>query len=238
MILIILLLIRAHIAGAVGRELKALTIQKFSVPRIFALDPDRNFDETHFTLFLIHSIPGEGYEGPVKIAEPVSRFDGDYVQIIHSNGGELGMLNSAGSADFYPNGGSDHPGCDFNALGAKLEYIKKVCNHARSWQFYQESVRDPKAFPAIRCTTYDGFLKNDDGDDCNRTVINYLGFGADPRLVLSIVPNNTRTTFKLYSLRSRYYLETNGNVFRLPRKMLGINHMIANITDLPIKEKI
>lgn len=156
------------------------------MPRIFALDPAGNLFERKKLISLTHSISGVGYEGHVYIdgVEPISRFDGDYVQVIHTNGGEFGMLNSAGSADFYPDGGSDHPGCNVDALGVKFEHYQKVCNHARSWHFYQESVRNPLAFPAVRCRTYDGFLENDEGDDCNRTNINYLGFGADPRLVL------------------------------------------------------
>lgn len=112
--------------------------------------------------------------------EPVSKFDGDYVQVIHSNGGEFGMLNSTGFADFYPNGGSDNPGCLVEATGTLFEQHQRMCNHARAWHFYQATVYDPNAFPAISCKSWDDFLRNDERN-CNRRIINFMGFGADPR---------------------------------------------------------
>lgn len=42
--------------------------------------------------------------------EPISRNDGDYVQIIHTCGGQLGMQFRIGTVDFYPDGGTNHPG--------------------------------------------------------------------------------------------------------------------------------
>lgn len=112
--------------------------------------------------------------------EPVSKSDGNYVQIIHSNGGEFGMLNSTGSADFYPNGGSHNPGCLVEATGTLFEHHQKFCNHARAWHFYQATVCKPTAFPAITCKSWDDFLRNDD-ENCYKKIINYMGFGADPR---------------------------------------------------------
>lgn len=37
--------------------------------------------------------------------EPISRNDGAYVQIIHTNVGQLGMQHRVGTIDFYPDGG-------------------------------------------------------------------------------------------------------------------------------------
>lgn len=42
--------------------------------------------------------------------EPLSKTDAAYVQVIHTNGGILGMQGQVGTADFYPNGGIRQPG--------------------------------------------------------------------------------------------------------------------------------
>lgn len=36
--------------------------------------------------------------------DSISSFDGKYVQIIHSNAGTLGIKESRGHVDFFPNG--------------------------------------------------------------------------------------------------------------------------------------
>uniref|UniRef100_A0A182QA29 Lipase domain-containing protein n=1 Tax=Anopheles farauti TaxID=69004 RepID=A0A182QA29_9DIPT len=46
--------------------------------------------------------------------EPRTRLastDAQYVEVIHTNGGTLGMYQPIGTADFYPNGGKHQPGC-------------------------------------------------------------------------------------------------------------------------------
>jgi hypothetical protein len=47
--------------------------------------------------------------------------DGDFVDIIHTNGGTLlhdqqGFLPPIGHIDFYPNGGQFQPGCTANQM--------------------------------------------------------------------------------------------------------------------------
>lgn len=43
----------------------------------------------------------------------LSKGDADFVDVIHTCGGALGLLDPVGDADFYPNGGTPmQPGCD------------------------------------------------------------------------------------------------------------------------------
>lgn len=40
--------------------------------------------------------------------------DASFVDVIHTSAGFLGQSTAQGHADFYPNGGSQQPGCDFS----------------------------------------------------------------------------------------------------------------------------
>lgn len=54
--------------------------------------------------------------GPLFCLRPESKrltkTDAERVMVIHTDGGILGMLEACGTVDFFPNGGSDQPGCD------------------------------------------------------------------------------------------------------------------------------
>jgi hypothetical protein len=53
------------------------------------------------------------------------------------------------------------------------------CNHSRAWQFFQASLRKPQGFPAIKCASYDDFLRIDKGGKCGRNDIIYMGLYAN-----------------------------------------------------------
>ncbi|XP_035775173.1 lipase member H-like [Anopheles albimanus] len=63
----------------------------------------------------VGSIVGLDPAGPLFFSgDPTGRLastDADYVEVIHTNGGILGMYDPIGTADFYPNGGKHQPGC-------------------------------------------------------------------------------------------------------------------------------
>lgn len=74
----------AHICGYAGRHYTSLT--NVLLPRITGLDPARPcFNE------------GEQLSG-------LQRGDASFVDIIHSNAGILGIKESRGDVDFFPNG--------------------------------------------------------------------------------------------------------------------------------------
>jgi hypothetical protein len=57
--------------------------------------------------------------------------DAVYVEAIHTDGGlnGLGVGTDVANADFYPNGGTNQPGC-----------LTGVCDHNRAWEFFAASV--------------------------------------------------------------------------------------------------
>lgn len=97
----------------------------------------------------------------------LDRSDADFVDVIHTDislFGGLGLRQRIGHVDFYPNGGTDNPGCE----GKLKEYLDNSestlianmqqflgCNHIRSYQFLTESIRNTKCpFMAITCPSF------------------------------------------------------------------------------------
>lgn len=94
----------AHISGYAGKN-----IQSGKIGVIVGLDP----------------------AGPLfSIDKPHKRLadtDADYVQIIHTDAGNLSVEEPIGHADFYPNGGNEQPGCSKgNAL---TSYLSEICSY-------------------------------------------------------------------------------------------------------------
>lgn len=179
-------------AGKVGRHLRKISNEKLMIPRIYALDPT-----------------GPGFEDNIiEGFEAISENDASYVQVIHSCAGFLGMQHKAGSADFYPNGGSHQPSCE---MGRQTNNFMESCDHSRAWQLYQESLKSPDAFPAIRCNSWDDFLFN---GTCEVNEVTYMGFGAHLKS------------------RGKFFLETNGNLFNFSKGFDGISSMRVNVSRL------
>ncbi|XP_063703705.1 pancreatic lipase-related protein 2-like [Culicoides brevitarsis] len=131
----------AQIAGFAG---KYLSFRGLKLPVIVGLDP---------------ALPGFK-----NSKEKLSSSDADYVEVIHTNSGELGFRVPMGTADFYPNfhkGLSRMPGC-----------VTASCSHAMSFKYFAASVLDPNAFKAYKCESYDELKK---AGKCNGTEISYLG---------------------------------------------------------------
>ncbi|XP_058058545.1 pancreatic lipase-related protein 3-like [Anopheles bellator] len=135
----------AHLAGLSG---KRLTSGKAGA--IFGLDP----------------------AGPLfSSADPSARLastDADYVEVIHTNGGALGLYDPIGTADFYPNGGKHQPGC--------LPWIFGIsCSHGRAWELYAESVYSPTGFSAVPCDN----MQQIEGSVC-RIDLPKVNMGGEP----------------------------------------------------------
>ncbi|EHH19396.1 hypothetical protein EGK_20093 [Macaca mulatta] len=137
----------AHLAGEAGSRIPGLG-------RITGLDPAGPF---------FHNTPKEVRLDPS---------DANFVDVIHTNAARIlfelgvGTIDACGHLDFYPNGGKHMPGCEdlitpllkFNFNTYKKEMASFFdCNHARSHQFYAESILNPDAFIAYPCRSYTSF---------------------------------------------------------------------------------
>lgn len=91
--------------------------------------------------------------------------DADYVEVIHTCAGRLGMTKPIGRASFYPNGGAAQPGCWPDMVGA--------CAHGRACSYYIESIIRSE-FYAIRCDSFEKFLTG------NCSMENFVTMGGEP----------------------------------------------------------
>ncbi|CAG2243585.1 Pancreatic lipase-related protein 2,Inactive pancreatic lipase-related protein 1 [Mytilus edulis] len=160
----------AHVAGYAGERLTHL-------PRISGLDPaDPYFQGTDIKVRL----------------DPT---DADFVDVIHTDGSSIlslgmGAAQQMGHVDFYPNGGSEQPGCPAGLLSkitqtvwhsvSQLDLLagegSVACSHERSYIYYTESILYSCPFMDIQ-NSKDEFSKGRclycDGG-CS-----YMGYNAD-----------------------------------------------------------
>jgi hypothetical protein len=127
----------AHVAGFAGAGLLVGRL-----PRITASDP---------ALPLFGDISDEGR---------IDKSDALFVDVIHTSGGflwegGLAFIEPRGHVDFYPNGGRKQPGC------TGLPEIVGACSHARSYEYFSESVVNNNAFTGCKCSSFETF------NDCN-----------------------------------------------------------------------
>ncbi|KAG8335791.1 hypothetical protein J6590_060009 [Homalodisca vitripennis] len=115
----------AHVAGHAGSEL-----HNGLVYRITGLDP---------------ALPYVPMESKVSL----DAGDAVFVDIIHSAAGYLGQPGPMGHVDFYPNGGSQQPGCDISSFG--------TCSHRRSALYFIESINSDAEFRASECESWQDF---------------------------------------------------------------------------------
>jgi pimeloyl-ACP methyl ester carboxylesterase len=107
--------------------------------------------------------------------------DANYVEVIHTAGGIVGFFDPIGDADFYPNGGRSQPGCGLDVSGS--------CAHARSHEFFAESLTSAAGFWAMPCPSL-----NDIGRRCTQ---------SGPLVRMGGEPSNRDNA------RGIYYLTTN-----------------------------
>ncbi|KAG4068150.1 hypothetical protein HA402_001575 [Bradysia odoriphaga] len=121
----------AHAAGFAGSFL-----QPTKVARITGLDPaSPKFD-------------GTGEDSRLDTS------DANFVDVIHSCGGILGIKQAIGHVDFFPNNGEAvQPGCN------GVKEVTEACSHGRSHKFYAESINSSKGFYGYACDSFVLFLQ-------------------------------------------------------------------------------
>ena len=102
--------------------LRCIHIPKSSIKNVFCTI------ETVFTqlTFLSGLDPAGPYFSDVKEDVRLDPRDARYVDVIHTDAGVFGTSRKLGHIDFYPNGGSQQPGCVVNILS------KYAANYTKS----------------------------------------------------------------------------------------------------------
>ncbi|XP_069801745.1 lipase member I [Dendropsophus ebraccatus] len=144
----------AHISGFVGKMYNG------SIGRITGLDP----------------------AGPLFNGKPpedrLHYSDAQFVDVVHSDIDALGYREALGNIDFYPNGGTDQPGCPKTILSGS-EYFK--CDHQRSVFLYMASLNESCSVVTFPCENYTDYRigKCVDCQMFNPLGCPVLGFYAD-----------------------------------------------------------
>jgi len=136
----------AHFCGLFGKQLSSS--MQIKPRRITGLDPAGPlFDRKERT-------------------KRLDRGDALFVDIIHTNNFGFGLAKSVGDVDFYPNGGSEQPGCGRSASSSILinlasllasDLMNNLCNHNRAYELFTSSLNKCK-FNAYECYDYSCFL--------------------------------------------------------------------------------
>ncbi|XP_019865288.2 pancreatic triacylglycerol lipase [Aethina tumida] len=151
----------AHLSGYVGYALQEE--HNLTLSRITGLDPA----EPHFAKT----------QAPVRLDKSAAK----YVDIIHTDAsqfirGGLGIVESIGHVDFYPNGGTEQPGCGKSIVqyindesGSFVKGLKKYlgCNHLRSHEYFYASIDGKCSFKGVPCSSYKDFV-NGKCFDCGK----------------------------------------------------------------------
>ncbi|KAJ0173869.1 hypothetical protein K1T71_011018 [Dendrolimus kikuchii] len=133
----------AHVAGLAGKLLQKRLSQ--SIGKITALDPAKPC-----------------FSRPTQ---RLQRDDANFVHVIHSSPGVVGLEVPIGHLDVYINGVSGtQPECIGRSLSAQ-------CDHSMSWRLYTASVNDSRALLARYCDDWNSLVNR----DCkgNEAVVGY-----------------------------------------------------------------
>ncbi|XP_027766802.1 lipase member H-like, partial [Empidonax traillii] len=144
----------AHVAGFVGQKYNG------KLGRITGLDP----------------------AGPSFTHEPpdgrLDRSDAQFVDVIHSDTDALGFKKPLGTIDFYPNGGTDQPGCP-NTVFSGIQFFK--CDHQRAVFLFLASLKRKCDIITYPCESYSDYKRGKcvDCDAFQPMSCPVLGYHAD-----------------------------------------------------------
>ncbi|XP_053613931.1 lipase member H-like [Plodia interpunctella] len=134
----------AHVAGITGKLVKNGLKEK--IGRITALDPAK-------PCF-------------VRLSDyRLDKNDAQFVQVVHSSAGILGLENPLGHADVYVNGVLvKQPEC-------RDRSITLECDHAQAWRLYSESVQNDRSLMGRECRSWNELMRGECSG--NETVVGY-----------------------------------------------------------------
>lgn len=154
----------AQVMGFAGRHFQNYTKEKLK--RITGLDP-----------------AGWLYE---HTTATLTKDDADYVDVIHTNAGSIknfriGLGQSVGHVDFYPNGGTVQTGCKNAPNIIPTNYMEVItCSHYKATDLFIESLRNRTCqFKSYGCKSWDDFRSGNCTQYLPENKTGLLGFYSD-----------------------------------------------------------
>ncbi|XP_073828386.1 lipoprotein lipase [Musca autumnalis] len=125
----------AHAAGYAGSVLNG------EIEQIIGLDPAG-------PLFTLPAVVSTDYR--------LDPSDAQFVQVLHTSGGTLGVGVKSGHADFYPNGGTaPQRNCNsFTQIRDVQNTNPIACSHSTAAVFFKQSMNPAYAFVGYNCDSY------------------------------------------------------------------------------------
>lgn len=120
-------------------------------------------NDTNETLWRIAGLDPAGwlYE---NTKATLTKYDAQYVDVIHTNAGSMknfriGLNQSVGHVDFYPNGGTVQTGCKKKPKFIPTDYLDVItCSHYKATHLFIESLENHNcSFISYGCTDWDDF---------------------------------------------------------------------------------
>ena len=119
----------------------------------------------NFSIMISGLDPAEPLFAFVGKDQRLSDDDANFVSVIHTNAGRLGISKPIGDYDFYPNGGTFQNGCD-------IQETFDSCSHSRSYEYLAEQIsRTGPEYYAVQCESYEKFLLG----NCSSNHITIMG---------------------------------------------------------------
>ncbi|CAN7991826.1 unnamed protein product, partial [Ixodes pacificus] len=128
--------------------------------------------------------------------------DADFVDVIHTNRGKaskwkMGIDKQCGHVDFYPNGGSRQPGCNWLSTFVILKLLCYIgCSHRRSAEYFVESLKSEDCkFVSYSCTN--GLQDSVDACKKNQSNESEMGYNSKDALgrEAQMLPTNRRPPY-------------------------------------------
>lgn len=151
----------AQVMGFVGRHFQRTA--KMTLGRITGLDP-----------------AGHLFQGTNVV---LNRSDAKFVDVIHTQGGDIydlkiGLNQSVGHVDFYPNGGSVQEGCPSSPSFTKGDIMGQVtCSHYRAPRLYIESLKNRScSFVSYHCAIWEDYVNEECVKNATPSDIGEMGY--------------------------------------------------------------
>jgi hypothetical protein len=157
----------SHVCGHAGMHMPA----NQRLGRVTGLDP-----------------AGPLFEGSSNKAIGLNPTSATFVDILHTDAGELGTTRDIGHIDFYPTGGKNQPGCVFQDFSEEAfnrwdsepsPQAANGCAHSRAYQFMESSVRSDCFHSRQRCTNFNNLPGSCSTCTSGAFPCAYMGYAAE-----------------------------------------------------------
>ncbi|CAL8122803.1 unnamed protein product [Orchesella dallaii] len=152
-----------QVVGTTGRIVQEMNNYQRKVGRITGLDV--------MNIFLV-------YKNVLKLRNLIDSSDATFVDIIHTNDGQIGLQGDYGKVDFYPDGGHHQTSCtQTGPIENLIEMTTGACSHIIVGRYWAGSINN-RTLTACKADSYEDFTDSGCISDNNVTFGEYVSLSA------------------------------------------------------------